>query len=36
MREAMEQREAQLRAELKAGDLPAAEMNFVEVDATPE
>ena len=36
MREAMEQHEAQLRAELKAGDLPAAEMNFVEVDATPE
>ena len=32
----MERREAALRAELREGDLPAAEMNFVAVDATPE
>lgn len=31
----MEAREAELRAELKDGDMPAAEMNFVEVDASP-
>lgn len=36
MLRAMEAREADLRAELRQGDLPAAETNFVEVDATPE
>jgi len=36
MRRAMDRREAELRAELKTGDLPAAEMNFVDVEATPE
>ena len=30
----MEKREAALKAELKEGDLPAAEMNFVEVEAS--
>jgi len=32
----MERREAELRAECRAGDLPASEMNFVAVEATPE
>ena len=31
---AMESREAELKAELKDGDLPTAEMNFVEVAAS--
>ena len=31
---AMETREAELKAELKDGDLPTAEMNFVEVEAS--
>ena len=31
---AMEAREAELKAELKEGDLPTAEMNFVEVEAS--
>ena len=32
----MERREAELRADCSEGALPAAEMNFVAVDATPE
>lgn len=32
----MERREAELKAELKDGDLPASEMNFVDVEATPD
>jgi len=35
MREDMDAREAELRKELKEGDLPASEMNFVEAEATP-
>jgi len=31
----MEAREAELRAECKEGGLPASDMNFVDVDATP-
>ena len=34
MLEAMEARESELKAELKEGDLPTAEMNFVEVEAS--
>jgi len=34
--EAMQKREAELKAELNEGDLPPSEMNFVDVDATPE
>ncbi|MES2492065.1 MAG: hemerythrin domain-containing protein [Pseudomonadota bacterium] len=36
MLHAMNARESELRSELREGDLPAAEMNFVNVDATPE
>ena len=36
MRREMDRREAELRTELKEGDLPAAELNFVDVEATPE
>lgn len=32
----MERREAELKAELKDGDLPPSEMNFVDVEATPD
>ena len=32
----MERREAELKAELKAGDLPASELNFVDIEATPD
>jgi len=34
--EAMQKREAELKAELKDSDLPPSEMNFVDVEATPE
>ena len=34
LRDAMLKREAELKAELKEGDLPTAEMNFVEVEAS--
>ena len=34
LRDAMLAREAELKAELKVGDLPTAEMNFVEVEAS--
>jgi hypothetical protein len=34
MRVAMEKREAELKAELKAEDLPPSELNYVDLDAT--
>ena len=32
----MERREAELKAELQAGDLYASELNFVDIEATPD